>query len=299
MKVARATLALRQTFRTLIPTSIICLLGKKKLTLRLVDGRSITLSRRRFLQLVSLSYFHSLAPYGVNDQHKLVYKGGIELSSEDSDPYLEILRNKGWSMQNGLMTKNGIRFSSDSDPSSIFEVFEEDMYNCVVDGREVVDVGAGFGDSSLYFAYKGAKRVLAIEPIPMRCEIAHRNLKWNPNFGDKITICMASVLPSQDMRDARRQFPTKILPKRLISLDEILEEIEDPYLLKMDCEGCEFDLVARDYAQIKRFENLIFEYHVNTRFRPLDQLLRILDDDFVCTRTYGDDILGVLKCSKR
>ena len=33
-------------------------------------------------------------------------------------------------------------------------------------GREVVDVGAGIGDSALYFILHGARKVIAVEPCP-------------------------------------------------------------------------------------------------------------------------------------
>jgi FkbM family methyltransferase len=35
-----------------------------------------------------------------------------------------------------------------------------------VEGRVVVDVGAFVGDSTIYFALKGADRVITVEPYP-------------------------------------------------------------------------------------------------------------------------------------
>jgi len=46
-------------------------------------------------------------------------------------------------------------------------------------GREVVDVGAFVGDSTLYFLYKGAERVIAIEPHRGAYEEMLYNLKLN------------------------------------------------------------------------------------------------------------------------
>ena len=49
----------------------------------------------------------------------------------------------------------------------MFEIFEYGDYDALnVNGRVVVDVGAFVGDSAIYFALKGAKRVIAIEPHP-------------------------------------------------------------------------------------------------------------------------------------
>jgi len=48
---------------------------------------------------------------------------------------------------------------------SILEVFDYGEYEPLsVEGRVVVDVGAFVGDSAIYFALKGARRVIAIEP---------------------------------------------------------------------------------------------------------------------------------------
>jgi FkbM family methyltransferase len=32
-------------------------------------------------------------------------------------------------------------------------------------------------------------------------------------------------------------------------------------VLKMDCEGCEFDVIINDYQHVKPFKELIVEYH--------------------------------------
>jgi hypothetical protein len=50
---------------------------------------------------------------------------------------------------------------------SILEVFDYGEYEPLgVEGRVVVDVGAFVGDSTIYFALKGADRVITVEPYP-------------------------------------------------------------------------------------------------------------------------------------
>ena len=63
---------------------------------------------------------------------------------------------------------------------SIHEAFEFGEYSFVdVEDRIVVDIGANVGDSSIYFALKGAKKVIAIEPHPKAFEELVSNTKLN------------------------------------------------------------------------------------------------------------------------
>ena len=62
----------------------------------------------------------------------------------------------------------------------ILDVFEFGEYSFVdVKDRIVVDIGANVGDSSIYFALKGAKKVIAIEPHPKAFEELVSNTKLN------------------------------------------------------------------------------------------------------------------------
>jgi FkbM family methyltransferase len=62
----------------------------------------------------------------------------------------------------------------------IVEVFEFGEYSFVdVKDRIVIDIGAYVGDSSIYFALKGAKKVIAIEPRPKAFEELVSNIRLN------------------------------------------------------------------------------------------------------------------------
>jgi len=51
--------------------------------------------------------------------------------------------------------------------STVFQVLNEGDYEQLdVKGKVVIDVGAYIGDSAIYFALKGARKVIAIEPHP-------------------------------------------------------------------------------------------------------------------------------------
>jgi len=47
-----------------------------------------------------------------------------------------------------------------------------------------------------------------------------------------------------------------------VSLDDLLSMVNDPYLLKMDCEGCEAQVIlGPERERLRAFEHIIFETH--------------------------------------
>jgi hypothetical protein len=50
----------------------------------------------------------------------------------------------------------------------------------------------------------------------------------------------------------------------------------------MDCEGCEYNIILKDYDTIKEFNEIISKYHgKNTRIL-VNKLLEKLNNDFEC-----------------
>jgi len=69
-----------------------------------------------------------------------------------------------------------------------------------------------------------------------------------------------------------------------VTLGELINKFGiDPNdaVLKMDCEGCEFDIILNDYEHVRLFKELILEYHY-PGFNRLDDLLVILNRDYKC-----------------
>ena len=69
-----------------------------------------------------------------------------------------------------------------------------------------------------------------------------------------------------------------------VTLSELINRFNiDPSdaVLKIDCEGCEFDIIPNDYEHVRLFRELIFEYHY-PGFNRLDDLLVILNRDYKC-----------------
>jgi FkbM family methyltransferase len=141
-----------------------------------------------------------------------------------------------------------------------------------VTNRTVVDVGASIADTAIYFALRGAKRVIAFEPFPKIFEIAGRNVKAN-GLEDKIILVNAGcgydgeVRVKEDVESnasaGLKDFGEGVkIP--MYSLNTIVSKfnVEKGSVLKVDCEGCEYDLFRNASREaLERFDQIEMEYH--------------------------------------
>jgi FkbM family methyltransferase len=146
------------------------------------------------------------------------------------------------------------------------------MYKSLgVKNRVVVDIGAFVGDSPIYFALRGAKRVIAIEPQPVAFKEMLDNIRLNnlENMSVPINVGLASkqgkicigeidVSRTTDLTKYVSEIPE-------ITLSELINKygVGEDAVLKMDCEGCEYDIILNDYEHVRVFNELIFEYHTD------------------------------------
>ena len=95
-------------------------------------------------------------------------------------------------------------------------------------------------------------------------------------------------------------------------LKDILKMIHDKEgiidLVKMDCEGCEYDVILNDYENVRMFNGIYFEYHMHKSKMPIEILLEKLSGDFEC-KIVSDEkfhkrhpegkLLGLVKCTTK
>ncbi|MFP3287177.1 MAG: FkbM family methyltransferase [Acidilobus sp.] len=138
-------------------------------------------------------------------------------------------------------------------------------------GREVVDVGANIGDSALYFVLNGARKVIAVEPLPKVARCAEENVRLS-GATDKVRVLNAALssgpvnVPCNYDLSSSGVFTTLSSggPCKVpgVSLDDLLSMVNDPYLLKMDCEGCEAQVIlGPERKGLRAFEHIILETH--------------------------------------
>ncbi len=188
--------------------------------------------------------------------------------------------------------KNGIKFKHFY--SAIFQVFEEEDYKFLnVKDKNVLDIGAFVGDSPIYFILKGAKKVYAIEPHPDAYKEMIENIKLN-NMEDKIVPINMGINYEKDYITINIMDINNVAGSFFNSnndgikipagkLSDIIDKYNiDAQILKMDCEGCEYDIILKDYDTIKEFDEIGFEYHVYNTKIPVSKLLEKLNKDFEC-----------------
>lgn len=175
--------------------------------------------------------------------------------------------------------RNGeaLRFYYDSDArllnimTFLNEVFIGDVYKPFdVKDRVVVDIGANIGDTAIYFALNGAKKVYSYEAVPKIFEAAKRNIKAN-NLEGKIDIyneaagqpgTYVTIAAEEERAGEIKPADTGIRVK-CSDLAEITKRAgAKGAALKLDCEGCEYDLIlnAKDET-LKSYSEIVMEYH--------------------------------------
>jgi FkbM family methyltransferase len=285
-----------------------------------VDDCVIEVSPEVFGRLISRFYRGLIRPFKcVNGK---LYINDIRIPFDRIDRVDDIQAlSSGWfyDISCKCWKKNNVKFKRMY--HSIFEIFEYGDYDALnVSGRDVVDVGAFIGDSSIYFALKGAKRVIAIEPHPGAYAEMLENIRLNNLEG--VIVPLNAGLASK---------PGKIRVERVneeeatgtfhrfseagevdaVTLGEIVERysIGEGAVLKMDCEGCEYDVILNDYEHVRLFDEILFEYHAYITKIPVQVLLEKLSRDFDCEIVSSEEFyrrhglgkgqLGLVRCIKK
>lgn len=218
----------------------------------------------------------------------------------------------GWDYDNilGYWIKNGAKFKRIYLP--ILLIFNYGEYEVLdAKGKTIVDIGAFVGDSACYFALKGARKVIAIEPHPEAYEEMVENVKLNGL--EDVIIPVNAGLGSRPSRTCIKDYINIESSSRMyygpcgdgsvpiITLSDIINKfkIDSDAVLKMDCEGCEYDIILNDYEHVKYFRELIFEYHAYAVGKSVLALLRILSKDYECKITEGDKNSGIIYCTRK
>jgi FkbM family methyltransferase len=165
-----------------------------------------------------------------------------------------------------------ILYGSISGGGDIISIFLHNEYASLpVKDKTVIDIGANIADSSIYFALHGASKVIALEPYPRNYELAKKNISAN-NFSNNVIALLAAcgasngyiiVDPNKSDSSILHKSTTGInVP--VLTLKNILNEynIDSRAVLKMDCEGCEYDsIISSDQYTLQKFDHIQIEYH--------------------------------------
>ena len=168
-------------------------------------------------------------------------------------------------------------------------IFGESCYDVEVNGKVVIDVGANIGDSAIYFALKGAKRVIAFEPVPTNFSTLLENIRLNDlastvvplnyavsgklNSTIKIPIDISGVSFNVLKNSYSSGSELKFIPIKNVI------ELYDPQVLKIDCEGCEYEIFDNiSMEALRKLQVIVGEYHYKG-FRTIERKLRLAGFD--------------------
>ena len=198
---------------------------------------------------------------------RMVYHGCNEI--EITDDKLTI-----FSYLSEKNKKNKISVYDGITNGDLCDIFFDRVYEFLpINGKTVIDVGANIGDSCIYFVLREPKQIIAIEPFPKNYESAKKNIDMN-GFSDNVILCLAGCagetgdinidpLYESNACSSLEEFNQGIkIP--LITLNDILTQnnISGEAVLKMDCEGCEYQAILSSTSETLRFfSHILIEYH--------------------------------------
>jgi FkbM family methyltransferase len=136
------------------------------------------------------------------------------------------------------------------------------LYPFNVEGDIVLDIGSYLGDTSLLWLYKGAKNVIAVEPLPLNFLYLKKNVTGLP------VVCLNAFLGDKLVEGiyrynlcTKKNNEPNISDVPVVQLTELVERYK-PTVVKLNCEGCEH-YVLEQLCQLPKLgvEILAVEFH--------------------------------------
>ena len=178
------------------------------------------------------------------------------------------------------------------EPMTYKELFEENSYGVEtidVRGKQVIDIGGNLGMFSLLCVERGASRIICVEAQPVIYNLGLlNNVKQYPmitplNYaasgvdGEWVHIFNEHV-GSKVGGDVGDLVETITL-KTLMSWQNVLG---DDLVLKLDCEGSEFNVIMEaDVTTMRKFAVIYMELHGNTNPNPAYANVKLVEDKLV------------------
>jgi len=171
---------------------------------------------------------------------------------------------------------------------TIFEVFAFDPYRDFLKfanpkGKQVIDIGAAFGDTAIYFLLKGATHAVAVEAFPGYHALAKKNIEIN-GLEKQCEVLLSAVggasgsmvidIGLEDMFGANMKQADSGQTVPIITLSELVEKykVSNGYL-KLDTEGFEYEILLKTPKNVLRhFSDMLIEYHYG--YEKLEVYLR-------------------------
>jgi FkbM family methyltransferase len=176
-----------------------------------------------------------------------------------------------------LETRSGLRIhlsGNEDDVSTLLVVFRRRDYGQIPRNAICIDVGAHLGSFSLYAVSSGAAAVYSSEPDPVLYKTRLQSVEDN-RLGSQMFLCQAADVGAEASivtfyHEGNASGHVTPLPGdnsgisvKALTLTEIVEgnKLERVDVLKLDCEGSEYDIVFGTAPEIwRRIERVRLEY---------------------------------------
>jgi predicted nicotinamide N-methyase len=231
----------------------------------------INLFRKRYKNFLSIIIHIIRNDYPI----KAVYHSGDSTIFNDFQEVHNNLMELDIDAARDLVYFKGLSFHGGKTNGDVLSVFKKNEYSFLpVMEKEVIDIGANIGESSIYFAIGGAEQVIAVEPDRINYDYAVKNIEIN-GYSRKIKLILAACGSKDIVSENELQFLTlKTLIKKYCS---------SPKILKVDCEGCEYDLILNaSIDDLSKFSHIQIEYHFG--YQNLKTRLEECGFEVTCTK---------------
>lgn len=210
---------------------------------------------------------------------------------------------------------SGLRFNV-REPMDIWIIKEtcldrdyERLSGPIQPGWHIIDIGAGLGDFAIDAAQHGAW-VCAYEPFPESFDLLKQNLSLNKienvlpiaeavsGRAGTLQLEMSGAAVQHKTTSVRGERKTISVPA--ITLDKALSRLNGFRcdLLKMDCEGAEYDiLMMADESCWQRIDQIVLEYHDGVSEHSHQDLIDLFEKRGFKTRCFPSHVrqhLGLL-----
>lgn len=227
----------------------------------------------------------------------------MELGAEtmNLDKYLEGLKNCGFEItclpNKIIIERSDITIIGTSENAiwTTYGVFCEEQYGfTALDDFVVFDIGLNIGASALYFSQQdNIKKVYGFEPFQETYKLAMMNLEMNKELSNKIepfnfglgaqskevSVSYNASLPGSMSTTIDRFSGSGFLERVTIKdvaevMSPLLHSHQEKILVKIDCEGGEFEILPRLEASglLSQIDAIVMEWH----FTPPQGLIEIL-----------------------
>lgn len=219
-----------------------------------------------------------------------------------------------------IRLRNGIVLNSPPEVSLNFlfqEIWLDEFYSPpgyeIKSNETVVDIGANIGVFAMYAATRAENvRVFSYEPFPKNAEFFRANQA--DSRASNVVFRATAVADTPGRRTLRvkdswilhsltdKNSNEKGIEVECVSLDQIFEDIEHCDLLKLDCEGGEYEILySASNESLGKIKRIVCEFNVlNSDEKNGEALNRfLLDNGFIVDMLRSlDDSSGFI-CARR